>query len=1087
MKELCVSENRTPLPPRFKHPQEASVIGRKISHFEIVEKLGQGGMGVVYKARDLRLDRPVALKFLLPELIAVEEERLRFMREARLASMLTHPNICIIHDIHVSEGQDSQVFIVMEYVDGVNMHQRIKRDPLSVPEVLTYATQIAGALLLAHERGIVHRDLKCENIMINSLGQVKVMDFGLAKGEESEGLKQESATIGTIAYMAPEVLQGREANAQSDIFSFGVMLFEMLTGQLPFRGEHRPAMVYSILTAEPEPLERFRSDLPESLLAVVARLLKKDPVERYPAMAKVLADLKTAAMSGKGRSPGDPGGKEAGGRYGFPEQLTNFIGRRHQIQQLKDLRTTARLLTLTGPGGTGKTRLALQAAEEITLTSHERAFFISLSGLSDPGLVPSAVSQVLGVRESEGTSLEDAIFGFLQEKKTLLVLDNFEHLLKASNFVVELLAACPSLSLMITSREPLRIGGECEYPVLPMKLPERDKALSAEAIGRVEAVMLFAQRAAAVKPDFRVSRENASLVAAICVRLDGLPLAIELAAARIKHLTPQTILTRLDHRLQLLTGGRHDLPERQRTLRGTIEWSYELLDEAQRTLFRRLCVFAGGFSLHAVESLCPLEANPGGQLLDQITSLADKSLLTPVNAADDDPRFTILETIREFGLERLDESREASAIRKTHAEYFLTLAEQAEPEIWLKFDTRWIRRLTFELDNLRESLGYFRRIGDNERLMRLAGSVTFFFTLSNLSSEGRQWLEGAHSSSETLQETSLGARVLQGIGHHSWIMGDLDRAKSVLERSVTIYRHLGNELQAASALDILSLVIESKGDNALAREMQSEVIAVLRKEGRRLDLARVFANAIEPLDDNAAREMYAESLRIFRETGNVFSIVRALRNFGFLEYRAGNYARAKEMFMEALPIARDMRFTWHISRILNFLGDIARCETMDEQASDWYTESRLVSRKGGNKGELAWALCGLGFVSLRQRDYSHAELLFEESISIHRLQRNKRGLAGCLIGLAAVTMNREMVDRAISYLRAVDIGVKGNPMLLLPAEKIEFEQVMNSVSKDAGEERFMQSWQRASNLALDNTAFTIMKENTDDAATIFRG
>jgi serine/threonine-protein kinase PknK len=1048
------------------------VIGKRISHFEIVEKLGQGEMGVVYKARDLRLDRPVALKFLAPHLVAREENRLRLLREAHLASMLSHPNICVIYDIQ--DQPEGDVFIVMEFVDGVSLRERITQKPLSIPEVLTYATQIAGALLIAHEHGIVHRDLKSENIMITVLGQAKVMDFGLAQLNEREGLQQQSDVIGTIAYMAPEVIQGRVANVPSDIFSFGVVLFEMLTGQLPFRGAHRAAMVHSILTTDPDVPERSRNDVPEILRATIARALKKNPSERHADVTKILADLKAAVSSRDVHPLADTGGKTVREFQGFPSQPTTFVGREQHIQQLKDLLASARLVTLTGPGGTGKTRLALQAAEEFTLASHERAFFIPFAGLSDPDVVPSAVSQALGVRESEGTTLQDAICGFLQEKKTLIVLDNFEHLLKASLFVANLLTACPTLTLLVTSREALRIGGECEYPVPPMKLPAHEHVLSTEELTRVEALTLFTQRAAAAKPDFRLSDEIAPIVAAICVRLDGLPLAIELAAARLKHLTPQDILNRLDHRLHLLTGGTQDRPVRQRTLRETIEWSYELLDDIHKLLFRRLSVFAGSFSLDAAESLCSSEANPAVEMRNRITSLAQKSLLKQMADVDDAPRFTILETIREFGLEKLAKSREASLMRRAHAEYFLNLAEQAEPEIWLKFDTRWIRRLTFELANIRESLDYFTTSGDYEKLMRLAGSLTFFFTLSNLSGEGRQWLNRAHAASGRLQQTCFGARVLQGIGHHSWIMGDYDRAKAALEQSVTIYRTLGNELLAVAALDILSLVNESKGENALAREMQSEVIAVLRKEGRRLDLARVYANAIEPLDDAAAREMYVESLQVFRETGNAFSVIRALRNLGFLEYRGGNYTRAMEIFREALPIARAMKFSWHLSRILNLLGDIARCETIDEQASDEYTESRLVSRKGGNKGELAWALAGLAFVSLHQKDYAHAELLFQESLSIQTHQQYKRGVAGCLIGLASVTMHREMPDEAISFLRAVEMSAKQQPMLLLPAEKIEFEQAKNAVFKAAGEESFVRCWQQAATLTLDEAVASYM-------------
>jgi predicted ATPase len=1030
-------------------------------------------MGVVYKARDLRLDRLVALKFLPHELTPNDEERSRFVREAKVASLLNHPNICTIHDIQDLEGQ---VFIVMEFVDGVNLRRKLRSSPFSISDVNGYALQIADALRVAHARGIIHCDIKSENIMINAAGHVKVMDFGLAMTKGSLALKQHTGAVGTLAYMAPEVLEGREAIPQSDMFSLGVVLFEMLTGHLPFPGDHPAAMAYAIVKKDPQSLERLRPDVPAGLRAVVERALRKNPGERYAGMEELLEGLRSAMPGGEVR----PGMKLDytlhGQRLNLPVQLTNFIGRVKQVARLKELLAAARLVTLTGPGGTGKTRLAQQVAREMGDVFVNGVFFISLAPLSDPLLVPSTIAQALGVHESEGTSLKDTLLASLRGRNLLLVLDNFEHLLAASSFLLEILGNCPAVAILVTSRAPLRITGECEYPVPPLEMPERKALPSSAHVAKYEAVALFEQRAAAVKPEFRVTEENAAQIAEICARLDGLPLAIELAAARIKLLTPAALLSRLDHRLKLLTGGAVDLPARHQTLRGAIAWSFDLLTPAEAKLFRRLSVFAGGFTLDAAAWLCREDLDQRIDVLDAVASLADKSLLRQTESSDNEPRFTMLETIREFGLERLHESAEAVAVRKAHGEYFLKLAEEADTPIHERHDEGWINRLNVEIDNLRAALDHFRTAGDSTGLLRLSGSLSWFLNFTNRHSQTRRWIDSALLLSSPAPLTGPRANVLWQAGQVNTMMGEYDSARSQLNESLNFYREKGDEVRIAGVLETLCLLAAFSGDDALGRTYQAEAIAIYRRLGTRPLLALTLANVVEPEDDTSARGMYMESLSIFREIGNKWGISRALRNLGSLSYRSGDYAGSREIFLEALTIQRELDDWWLMGRSLNFLGDLARCGADDAAADGYYSESRFLSESGGHKGERPWSLCGLGFVALHRGDNASARELFFESLNIRISQRNKRGLAASLIGLGGLARLRGEHGPCIEILGAVEASILTDPRILLPADRLEFEREKELARAQAGDDVFTRMLQQGLGLSLDDAVSCILQE-----------
>ncbi|HUG38092.1 MAG TPA: AAA family ATPase, partial [Candidatus Limnocylindrales bacterium] len=484
--------------------------------------------------------------------------------------------------------------------------------------------------------------------------------------------------------------------------------------------------------------------------------------------------------------------------HNLPLQATTLLGRAREVAAARErvLRDDVRLLTLTGPGGTGKTRLALQVAAELIDHFADGVFFVPLAPISDPGLVASTVALTLGIRDPGGRPVLENLREHLRDRQILLVLDNFEQILLAAPLVGELLAVCRGLKVLVTSRAPLELRGEQEFPVPPLALPDPKHPPPIEALGQYGAVALFIERATAIRPDFAVTNDNAPAVAEICVRLDGLPLAIELAAVWIRLLSPQAMLTRLERRLPLLTGGARDLPARQQTLRGAIAWSYDLLDEGERALFRRLAIFVGGCTLEAAEAVCNPEGDLGLDVLDGVASLVAKSLLRQEEGPEGEPRFGMLETIREYGLEQL----EADATRGRHAAFFLAFAEEAEPKLLGAEQVTWLQRLEAEHDNFRAVLGR-SRVGEvaADVGLRLAGALQWYWRVRGLLGEGRGWAETMLALPGAAARTAARARALNAAARLANLQADYTAARPLALESAAIAREVGDLAGVARA------------------------------------------------------------------------------------------------------------------------------------------------------------------------------------------------------------------------------------------------------------------------------------------------
>jgi len=492
-------------------------------------------------------------------------------------------------------------------------------------------------------------------------------------------------------------------------------------------------------------------------------------------------------------------------------QLTPFIGREREVEEVKQrlLHPDVRLLTLTGPGGVGKTRLGLEVARQVMDQFEEGVCFVALAPISDPVLVPSAIAQALQIKQGAGQSVAEALEQYLRERQQLLLLDNFERLLEAGPPLARLLSDCPRLKVLVTSRGVLRLQGEHKYEVPTLTLPPAGYRPSLE-VDRYEGIHLFAERARAARSEFRITTKNAPAVIELCRRLDGSPLAIELAAARVSLLPPEAMLARLGNKLALLTGGAWDLPDRQRTLRATLDWSYGLLNE-ERLLFARLAVFVGGWTLEGSETVC--DVGDEVAVLQQISALVDKSLVQQRGSIQHEPRFTMLETVREYALERLEESGELERLRRRHASYFLELAEEEERASRGPLQRAWLDRLETEHDNLRASLEWsLTSQGDTELGLQLTGALSHFWYVREHHSESRMWLQSALERGSAT--SAARAKVLVGAGRLAWFQGEFARVNTLVEESLTLYQSLGDDEGAAFALLVLGRTAVSQGNRA---------------------------------------------------------------------------------------------------------------------------------------------------------------------------------------------------------------------------------------------------------------------------------
>ena len=1019
----------------------AERVGAALSdRYTLERELGRGGMAVVYLARDLRHGRPVAIKMLAQEIgAALPRERLD--REILVTARLQHPHILPLHD---SGEVDGSLYYVMPFVAGGTLRERLAREgPLGVDDAVRLAGEAALALDHAHRHGIVHRDVKPENILLAD-GHVLLADFGIARtigaaleSRLGETLTRVGAVIGTPAYMSPEQAAGEtELDARSDLFALACVLFELLTGRPPWTGGDARTLMVRRFTEPPASLAELRPEAPASLEEAIVRALALDPADRFATAAEFHAAITASLTMHAHASP-------IGLGAAVPAAPGPLVGRERELETARALlaREDVRLVTLTGAGGSGKTRLALELATSVARAFPDGVCFVDLAPLGDAAHVPSAIAQAVGATTRGGATPLAAAAAHVGARRVLLVLDNFEQVVDAAPAVAELLAHCPRAAALVTSRVRLRVRGEHEFFVAPLALPAA--GADADALATSPAVALFLRRALEARPEMPVNDDAVRAAAEICARVDGLPLAIELAAARCRLLSPRAVLGRLTG-LDALAGGARDLPERQRTLRGAIAWSYDLLAEREKALLRALGVFAGGAPL---EALGPVAGVDDEAVLDAVQSLADASLVRRSADESGDARVVLLDTIRAYAAERLRDAGEEGTARARHASWYRELATREAAKLGGPEEGAVLAALDRERDNLRVALDESERAPDagahaefvlalsrlwlvrgrfgegRERIARvlarataidrsaraslLASAGTLAQNQGDYASAGDAFAEALACWRSVGDATGI-ARGLTSLGWICWRRCEYHEARRLSRQGLERYRVLGDARGEAQALNNLGWVAMFQGEVEAAVDHLSACLASRRRLGQSRDTAFVLTSlawtAAWRADLPASEALLAEALALFGEVGERQLLAFARRvgcEIALLYDTPADAARAARVLeADCLPIVREVGDRWGLMYYMGVYGDALQQLGRMPEAVAAYSESLALAGTLADRHGMASARARLAICAMRRGDVAAAR----------ELAGDARSLLAAIGGALWPTVERTLVE-----------------------------------------------------------------------------
>jgi len=719
-------------------------------------------------------------------------------------------------------------------------------------------------------------------------------------------------------------------------------------------------------------------------------------------------------------------------RSNLPHQPTRFIGRESKVSEVKQLLLgqDVRLVTLHGPGGTGKTRIALKVAEDLLGHFSDGVFFVPLADDKDRHQLVSRIAQQLEIREG-GRSLLESIKDYLQDKEMLLVLDNFEQLVEHSSIISEIISETPGIKILVTSRTALDLYGEHRFPVPPMNLPQKDDELTLDELTENESVTMFIDRARAADPNFSITEENASNVAEICRQLDGLPLAIELAAARVKVFKPKAILSRLDDRFNLLSGGARDIPDRHQTIRNTLAWSYDLLDKEEKILYNRLSVFRGGATMEAVNSVCNFDDNL--DVLTGLTSLVDNSLIRKDEAVNSEPRIKMLETIREFAFEKLSERGELEDLQERHAKYFGNIAiNEIGFELYAENAIYWLDWLERELSNIRAMLNWcLSDLGDIQLGMQTIVSILWFWYRRGYLTEGLNWSERFLELPE-LQEPSL---------------------------------------MRAFALQSAGILAVWKGEQETGLVRLKESLALLQREEEEPWIGLSYmSNAVALINMgryNEARPLLETAGSIFKETNQDYFLAVVLVHHGNVELGLDNPEKARNVLEEALSVARPLNENWIMSFVLNNLGEVARTQGQYEKAREYYVKCMELLKNTDDKGDMARFIHSLAYIDQHEGDLELAESKFREGLEMFRRLSNRRGIAECLVGLAGVKARQGQLEWGARMLSAGETLLKSTGGDWWPADRVEVDRNRELIKSSLDGDDFADAWNQGKHMNIE--------------------
>ena len=862
---------------------------QRLGPYKVLGRLGAGGMGEVYLARDSRLEREVALKVLPSRMTSDSEALALFRNEALSLATLNHPNIATIHGLEEIPG--GSMVLVLERVEGETLAHRLAQGSLAVEEALQLMTQVAQALEVAHERGIVHRDLKPGNIMLGPRGLVKVLDFGLAKRtyglsnlpppvdgaqaagwatvQPGQGASLSGPVAGTPGYMSPEQVLAGTQDARTDVFAFGCVLYECLTGKRAFPADDAFVAMAQVLNETPD-LALLPPRTPPAVRAMVETCLAKD-AEARPGSMRDLRHVLEEAL-GIRRAAALREGERIATPQNLPAQASSFVGRQETLSQCVTALAGTRLLTLTGLGGSGKTRLAIELATGQLETFRDGVWFVDVAPLTEPERLIEALAGVLGLRDEPGLSLLDGIIARLAPRHALVLFDNAEtHAAACATLAGALLRGCAQVKVLATSREPLGADGEAIYAVPSLGLPGRQVRTAAEAAGS-EAVRLFAERARAAAPAFALSDDNAADVAEICRRVDGIPLALELAAARVRMLSVDQIRSRLGDRFKLLARSGAGVPARQQTVLAVIQWSWDHLLPPEQELLRRLAVFTGGWTLERATAVCSDEGDEF-EMLDLLTRLVERSLVVVQHSEDFETRYRFLESVWRFALDKLEGHLEQDMLRERHFTTFHALATQSETLLLGAEQARTLRRLAQDEENLLSALAWSEHAEDGiQRGLQIVSAVQRHWTLTGRYLLARRVSDEALARDRDRLPTAARSLALARAAGLALTLMDLPPARLLLEESLVIARKLGDlkaEARALAGLGVQAL-LEDRPQDAL--EVGRQSLAIYWKLGQKRGVAMALHNiaSLESMlaSPDQGRGNFEEALKLSREVAD---------------------------------------------------------------------------------------------------------------------------------------------------------------------------------------------------------------------------
>lgn len=757
----------------------------------------------------------------------------------------------------------------------------------------------------------------------------------------------------------------------------------------------------------------------------------------------------------------DPALKPSLATHNLPVSATSFVGRGWEVGEVKKLLRETRLLTVTGVGGSGKTRLAVEVGREVLDDYDDGVWLVELGALADDALVPQAIATVLGIREQSSVGSIELLETALQRRDMLLLLDNCEHLIDGcARLIGILLSSCPGVRVLVTSREALRVSGETVWQLPPLAYPD-EEALAPDALGAYESVQLFAERATAVMPEFRIAPKDAPAIAQICRQLDGIPLAIELAAARSNLLSPRDIAEHLDDRFRLLSRGSRTAPARQQTLRAMVDWSYDLLTPEEGLLFARLSVFAGGLTLDAAEAICSGAGIERADVLDVLGRLVDKSLVTRQEGIEGSVRYRLLETLRRYAANKLTLEADAGATNMRHADYFLALAERAEPELRGSAQAIWLARLEADQDNLRTALAWSLDRGETEIALRLASALARDREMRGNVLEALGWLENALAAGGEAPD-ELRAKALSATGILAEAVGRLDQAESFAHEALELYRALGDRLGEARATLILGSVAQYKGDYGRAAGLLEEGLITSRE----LDETWNTAWALHRLgmvarlrgEYDRAVALHEESGQLFQNTGDKWRVAYSLWMRGVVERYRGTYDRAVAFCSQSLRLFEETGDRSGVAHVRTTLADVARLQQSFDRAVSLYEVGLAELERLGDRRCVASSLANLGAIAHRRSDHPRARKLYGESLSVRNELGDKVGIAECLEGLALIQGAEGRVAEAGRLFGAAEALREETGAVLAAAERAVRERDLSALRDELGEDRFSAAW-----------------------------